>query len=436
MQTYKNDLTQWIAKCSQVLESNLPDKNILAKLQFRYTCPAKEKGTYLPQWLWDSCFHAIVYRWFDPKMAWEEVQSLLVHQVKSGDDAGMVPHMAYLAENRNISDQELFKNQNRSILTQPPLLAIAALEVHKVNPNRDVLQKMYMPLKNYHQWFDRRRDPENDHLVAIIHPWESGWDVSQRWDHFMGYNQSGPGLLTALAKKRKELIDLIIKYECNATKLATVPNGFYVKPVDFNAIRAADFDALAGIAQIIGESETEVLRLKKRALRIREAIQKKMIFEKGGRLFAHDLPVAGKKMRSSESAAKFVLLFGKCVSERQSKLLRNELTGKIGSYKARYSAPTTPTDNPSFDGNEYWRGNVWLPVNWLIWKGLHTYGFVNEAGKLSRNSIDLVEKSGYREFFNPLTGKGGKNNGIDCPQNQSWSTIILDMIMTSISNES
>jgi len=106
MQKNRNNLKLWISKCSQVLKSNLPEEEILAKLQFRYTCPAKEKGTYLPQWLWDSCFHAIVYRWFDPKMAWEELQSLLVHQIKNGDDEGMIPHMAYLAENNDIKDQK------------------------------------------------------------------------------------------------------------------------------------------------------------------------------------------------------------------------------------------------------------------------------------------------------------------------------------------
>jgi len=159
-----------------------------------------------------------------------------------------------------------------------------------------------------------------------------------------------------------------------------------------------------------------------------------MIFEEGDRLFTRDLPAPGQNIRSSDSAAKFVLLFGKCVTKQQAELLKNELTGKVGHFKIPYLVPTTPTDNPSFDGEEYWRGNVWLPVNWLIWKGLHNFGFVDEARKLTQNSLDLVEKNGFREFYNPLTGQGGKSFGSDCPQNQSWSTIILDMLMTSLPN--
>lgn len=435
MQTHKDDLNQWISACTRVLKSNMPDDKILEKLQFRYTCPAKEKGTYLPQWLWDSCFHAITYRWLDPKMAWEELQSLIVHQVKSGDDEGMIPHMAYLAENNDIKGQKLFKNQDRSILTQPPLLAIAALEVYKKDPNNEILMKLFHAVKLYHDWFDRRRDPEGDHLVAIIHPWESGWDASQRWDEYMNIDRERIGHTDALENKRKDLIDVILEHHYDLTKLSTIPNGFYIKPVDFNAIRAADIETLAKIGQIIGICDPEVKSLQKRAIDIREAIREKMIQVEGDRLRVCDLSGRSEKNNTPDSAAKFVLLFGQCVTKQEAKMLRDELMGDIGYFKTPYIVPTTPTDNPDFDGDEYWRGNVWLPVNWLICRGLYKYGFAEEAQKLIQNSLDLVTKGGYREFFNPLTGQGGKTFGRQCPHNQSWSTIILDMLMISLSTD-
>jgi glycogen debranching enzyme len=424
-------MDQWISDCQRVLKSNLPDRGILAKLPFRYTCPAKEKGTYLPQWLWDSCFHAIVYRWFDPKMAWDELQSLLVHQVITGDDAGMIPHMAYLAENKDIYDQNMFKNHDRSIITQPPLIAIAALEVYKMDPKENILNNFFDALLSYHDWFDRRRDPENEHLVTILHPWESGWDVSQRWDNLMGFNGSESGLSNSLSRRRVELIELLIEYKCDATKIATLPNGFYVKPIDFNAIRAADIDALAEIAKIIGKSEAECRTLKQRANKIREAIQKKMIHIVDGKMFVSDFSAITNKNNFQDSAAKFVLLFGKCVTTRQAELLKNELFENGGHFHTPHLVPTTPTSYPNFDGNEYWRGNVWLPVNWLIYKGLINYGYTEEARYLAKNSLNLVANNGFCEFFNPNSGQRGNTSGQECPQDQSWSTIILDMLMTS-----
>ena len=434
MEQYRQDRNNWIIKCQQVLKSNLPDEAVLKNLSFRYTCPAKEKGTYLPQWLWDSCFHAIVYRWFDPKMAWEELQSLIVYQVREGDDTGMIPHMAYLAENNDVKDQELFQHPERSILTQPPLIALAAFEVHKLDPNPKILRRLFKAVREYHDWFDRRRDPEDEDLVAIIHPWESGWDVAPRWDVFMGFKGHEKGLLTILAKKRLELISLLIEFNCDVQKLIKVKNAFCVKPIDLNAIRAADIDALAEIARIIGKPETEFHFLKQKAARIREAIRQKMIEIKDDRVLAYDLAYGSLKSNLRGSAAKFLLLFGNCVSNQEAEFLVEELFEPDGCFHTPYMISSTATDDPAFNAGEYWRGNVWLPVNWLIFKGLYNYGFFQKMKDLAQNSIMLVGENGFYEFYNPLNGQRGKNLDVDCPQNQSWSTIILDMMMILQSN--
>lgn len=419
---------QWKTRCRRVLEANLPDRDVLGRLNYRYTCPAKEKGHYLPQWLWDSCFHALTYRWFEPDMAWDELQSLFVHQVFEGDDKGMVPHMAHFAENHDEVDQLLFRHPNRSMLTQPPLIAIAALAVYEKAPARTILTSMYPKLKLYHDWFDRRRDPDGDHLVTIIHPWESGWDAAQRWDEMMGVTETTSTQLAALGDKRKKLVELIFEHHCDANALARVNGSFFVEPADLNAIRAADLEALARIAQEIGQSDQEQNELKLRAEAVRQAIRKKMIRIDNGRLYAHDLIGPDEKETSPDSAAKFILMFGKCVNEDEAQLLRNELEEEVSRFNTKYPIPTTPADNASFDGGEYWRGNVWLAINWLVYRGLQNYGFASEAQRLAQKSLELVDHSGFCEFYNPITGDRGKRLGKLCPQNQSWSTIVLDML--------
>lgn len=59
---------------------------------------------------------------------------------------------------------------------------------------------------------------------------------------------------------------------------------------------------------------------------------------------------------------------------------------------------------------------MWLPVNWLIATGLRRYGF------------HAVDRNGFAEFFNPITGARGARLGEPCPARQSWSTIVLDML--------
>lgn len=429
MQTHDPDWEEWKGDCAHVLEGNRPERDTLNKLAYRYTCPAREKGHYLPQWLWDSCFHALVYRWFDAGMAWEELQSLLVHQVAEGDDAGMVPHMAHFEANQDAADQRLFRHRDRSMLTQPPLIAVAALAVHHKDPRPDILRAMYPKLKRYHEWFDRRRDPDGDGLVAIIHPWESGWDASQRWDSIMGITGPAREQLSSLSDKRKALVDLIFQHQCNAAALAHVEGSFYVEPADFNAIRAADLEALAAIARELGEDDA-ASGLEQRAQAIRQAIRAKMLSAAGGKLRVHDLVGAQEKKDSPDTAAKFVLMFGKCVTQEEARALRDELETPASPFHTPYPIPTTPVDHPWFDGDEYWRGNVWLPVNWLVYTGLRNYGLAEAAQRLAAKSLGLVRKKGFCEFFNPISGERGSRLGVPCPQNQSWSTIVLDMLGT------
>lgn len=427
MRKYTEQWDDLKSRCAHVLQTNQPRAEVLKKLPFVYTCPAREQGAYLPQWLWDSCFHAMSYRWTDPETGWNELQSLFVHQVTEGPEKGMIPHMAHLDENHAEADQSLFQQKNRSVFTQPPLVAAAVIAVYEKSPEKTILESLFPKIMAYHRWFENRRDPENNGLSAIIHPWESGWDASQRWDSILGLRDNSEKALKILAEKRKSMVRTILEKQCDAKKLAA-SGEFYVKPVDFNAIRAADLEALSQIAAILNKPESVIKSLNSRAEKIRRAIREHMLEERGGRLTACDLAGAEQKKSPRESAAKFILLYGKCVSGDQARLLRDELEDSAGRFSPSYRVPTTPTDDSRFNGKEYWRGNIWLSVNWLIYKGLRSYGYNREAVRLAENSLDLVEKSGFCEFFDPVSGQSGMKFGKKCPQNYGWSTIVLDML--------
>ena len=60
--------------------------NLVSNEEYFYTCPST--GTYQHQWLWDSCFHAIIWTYFDPENAKKELFSLVKKQYENG----MLPH--------------------------------------------------------------------------------------------------------------------------------------------------------------------------------------------------------------------------------------------------------------------------------------------------------------------------------------------------------
>src|SRR3954465_13550281 len=68
----------------EILQKNRRETN-----GFHYTVPSP--STYPYQWMWDSCFHAIVLASYDPDFAKAEIRSLLSKQFENG----MIPHMVY-----------------------------------------------------------------------------------------------------------------------------------------------------------------------------------------------------------------------------------------------------------------------------------------------------------------------------------------------------
>lgn len=383
----------------------LLQQNLVVVPPHRYTRPAP--SVYEHQWLWDSCFHAIVYRWLDPAMAADELLSVVQHQVAAGPDEGMIPHMTYWRG----GGEALWGIAERSVITQPPLIAVAARLLAERGGPPALLGQLYEPLCAYHAWFDRRRDPDGDDLVALIHPWESGWDAAPRWDAAMGLDRPSD---EASRVARKELAATLRRYACDAAALAEA-GFFHVEAIDYNAIRAADLEALAWLAAELGHA-AESAHWSARAQAVRRAV--------GGRLLQpgpRDLAGPDETPITAPSAAPFVALFGGCADAEQADALHAALGG--APFWTPYPIATTPRDDPDFGPDRYWRGNVWLNVNWLIMRGLRRYGYAQTAAALAERSIALVEHAGFWEYYHPISGQGYGSFP------HSWSAIVLDMAL-------
>jgi glycogen debranching enzyme len=85
--------------------------------------------------------------------------------------------------------------------------------------------------------------------------------------------------------------------------------------------------------------------------------------------------------------------------------LRSLIIGEAG-YNVPFPLPSVPDKSPYFDPRRYWRGPVWINMNWFVIVGLQRYGFTEEAQWLRTHTLGLVEKSGFREYYNPMSGEG------------------------------
>ena len=86
--------------------------------------------------------------------------------------------------------------------------------------------------------------------------------------------------------------------------------------------------------------------------------------------------------------------------------------------------PSCSRDEAGFCPNRYWRGPVWLNLNWLLVQGLRRYGFNTEANQLHQKSLELTQRFGFYEYFHPDTGKGLGT------ANFSWTaSLVLDLLL-------
>ncbi len=381
---------------------------------YRYTAPSLDTGDfgrkdYANQFMWDSCFHAIAWRWIDPVMAQDELLSLVSRQVQDGADAGMIPHCNYWRG----GGAYLWGQDERSAITQPPLVAVAAKLVYERSGDQGFLETIYTAMSAYHDWFDRRRDPDGDGLVALIHPWESGGDALPRWDECMKLASFSHDTARAA---RHTLAHVIADYDTDARALAAA-GWFYVEPMDYNAIRAADMEALAQIAQILGKPDAA--RWQRKVDTVRQAFQARMVIADR----PYDLAGIDESPVVMDSAGQIVTLFGGLPTPAQAEKLVAQL--QAPRFWTPFPVTTTPTDAASFDPTTYWRGNVWFCVNWLIYQGLRRYGYDQAADALAARSLALLEQSGFWEYYHPITGQGLGGSTF------SWSAVLLDMAMTS-----
>jgi hypothetical protein len=79
-------------------------------------------------------------------------------------------------------------------------------------------------------------------------------------------------------------------------------------------------------------------------------------------------------------------------------------------YRAPFGIPSVSLDEPAFKPGfalwRCWRGPSWINTAWLLVPAMSELGYRAEADAVVR-SLELgVRRHGFREYYNPLTGRG------------------------------
>jgi hypothetical protein len=397
-----------------------------------WTCPSSE--LYPHQWLWDSCFIAIGLARYDPPRAAAEVQSLFRGQWQNG----MVPHMIFADGVRDVGSRRLWQSRHNvlaprdvdtSCITQPPLLAVAAWTVAEALPEperRVFLADCYPRLVAHHQWLYRERDLEHRGLVTLIHPWECGLDTTPPWMDELAQMAEPWWMRVALRLHLARVVRFVrrdtrfvpacerpsdddglrmlvlarrAKRHDFELRRLPVRESVLVEDLAFNAILVAANRALARIAEALGVALDPQLAASASATR---AALEELWDEPTGQYYARS-SATGAPIVSS-TVATFLPLWAGVDTDRVRSLLG--LLRDARAYQPAFPVPSVALNDPEFDANRYWKGPTWVNMNWMIVQGLLHSDEPGPAGALRRATLELVDRTGFSEYFSPTTGHG------------------------------
>lgn len=389
---------------------------------------------YPHQWLWDSCFIAIGLRHINIERAQAELKSLLRGQWKNG----MLPNMIFDSGRSYRQDRELWRSYvspyspeqiATSGITQPPMLTEAVVRIGeklKIAERRSWYASMYPAILAYHEWLYRDRDPHNEGLVVLLHPYESGLDNSPPWISELR-KHSMPWWISLIERTHLDnLVNLVrrdtrhvppgqrmsniealaywaalrrLRRKAYNSEALLSRSLFMVEDLAFNCILIRANSHLQQIAKTIRRNLP--LDLLANMANTQKALEQ-LWDEPSGQYYCRSF-ISHKIIEEPAIATLLPLYAGTISEERAQRLV--ELLKSRKYFGASYPVPSVPTNSPYFNEFKYWQGPSWINTNWLIIDGLTRYGYEKEAQLLSQRTLQMIAKNGMNEYFSPLSGQ-------------------------------
>ena len=324
---------------------------------------------------WDTFFAATMASIGDKDLAYANALETLREETPQG----FVPNYARAGN---------WKSTDRS---EPPVGAITVLGLYKEFHDRWFIEDAFAPLLSWNRWWNEHRqlqgfivlgsDPQNEPVNVDDGSrgtwqgavYESGLDNSPMYDGTF-YNS------------KTQLLEYA--------------------DVGMTSLYIADCDALAEIADALGKS-TEAKELRERAERYRAKLQT-LWDEKAGIFLNRDLHTG--KVNTRLSPTNFYPLLAKAASPEQAQSMIKHLLNR-DEFGGDWVIPSIAYNDPAFKDQNYWRGRVWGPMNYLVYLGLRNYESSAVRKDFAQKSYELFlkewrEKGHVHENYNAITGTG------------------------------
>jgi putative isomerase len=325
---------------------------------------------------WDTFFASTMAGIGDRDLAYADA----IETLRGETAQGFVPNYARAGN---------WKSADRS---EPPVGAITVLGLYRKFGDRWFLRETFPALLRWNMWWAEHRAMD-DYLVwgsdgdnqpanlddstrgtrtgAIL---ESGLDNSPMYDNAV-YNQKTH----------------VLEYA----------------DVGLMSMYIADCEALATIAHTLGQPN-DAQQLRARSARFRKALQ--TLWSPADGIFLNkDLHTGEFNHRLSPT--NFYPMLAQAATPAQARTMIDRHLLNPKEFWGEWVLPSIERDDPAFKDQDYWRGRIWGPMNYLVYLGLRNYADPQVQQQFAQKSYALFAKEwlahGHvHENYNAILGTG------------------------------
>jgi len=278
--------------------------------------------------------------------------------------------------------------------SQPPVGSMMVREIYRLYPESWFLEEVFDDLLGWNRWWSKARD-NNGFLSWGSNPFAPR--IESYWEREGIDDRLGAALESGL--DNSPMYDAIpFDKERHVLELADAGlMGLYL----------GDCEALAWIAETLGR-DAEAAEVRGRAGRYSASLAR--LWDDDFGLFLNRRTDTGEPSRRI-SPTNFYPLLGRVATQEEAERMMQEHFYNPEEFWGEWVLPSISRNDPAYPDNEYWRGRIWAPMNFLVYLGLRNYDLPKARADLAGRSKALLLKE-WREFghvhenYNADTGAG------------------------------
>ena len=313
---------------------------------------------------WDTFFAGTMAALGNKDLAYANVLEVL----NEATPAGFVPNYARAGG---------WKSWDRS---EPPVGALTVLDLYRRFHERWLLEQSYAALLKWNRWWPAHR-AIGDYLV-----WGSDAGAQPR-------NPDDLSVGTLQGARYESGLDNSPMYD----GVGFDGRLMQLADVGLMSLYIADCDALAEIATTLDKPD-DARELTARAGRFRTSLA--TLWDPADAIYRNKDLRTGKPSPHISPTSFYPLLARAATPAQADATIRRYLLDPA-KFGGPLMLPSAPRDDAAFKDQDYWRGRIWGPMNYLVWRALGRYdtATAREArALLGQRSLDL--------FLNEWRAKG------------------------------